>query len=69
MIAVSTLLWPWVLHAADPKPPPPPPDDDFLEFLGSTDDVDPELAQYLAKANEPRPADAKAPPKRVDGRT
>ena len=68
MIGVSSLLLPWVAHAADPKPAPPPPDEDFLEFLGG-DDVDPELAQYLAKSNEAPPAPPKTPPKAPDGRT
>jgi hypothetical protein len=66
MIGLTSLLLPWAVHAAEPKPPPP--DEDFLEFLGSADE-DPELAQYLAKDNAQRPPDAKVPPKRTDGRT
>jgi hypothetical protein len=67
MIGVTSLLLPWAAHATEPKPPPP--DEDFLEFLGSADDEDPELAKYLAKTSEPRSPDSKAPPKRTDGRT
>jgi hypothetical protein len=67
VLAVSSLLLPGLSHATDPKPPPP--DSEFLEFLGSGDDVDPELSQYLVKKDDPRPDDSKPAPKRADGRT
>jgi hypothetical protein len=67
VIGVSSLLLPALSHATDPKPPPP--DSEFLEFLGSGDDVDPELSQYLVKKDDPQPDDNKPAPKRADGRT
>lgn len=50
-------------RAGDQKPVSP--DSDFLEFLGSGDDVDPELQQYLAKPDgAAAAADTKPAPKR-----
>ncbi|HUO96242.1 MAG TPA: hypothetical protein VMT92_08415 [Steroidobacteraceae bacterium] len=56
-----------VARAADPKPAGP--DTDFLEYLGSSDDVEPELQQYLAKPDEKDQEDAKPAPKRGSGKT
>ncbi len=67
MIGVSSLLLPAVGHAVEP--PATTPDSEFLEFLGSGDDGDPELQQYLVKKDDPRPDDAKPTPKRGDGKT
>ena len=54
-------------HAADPKPAAP--DSDFLEFLGSSDDADPELQQYLTKRDLAETQDAKPAPKRGSEKT
>ena len=54
-------------HAADPKPASP--DSEFLEYLGSSDDADIELQQYLAKPDPGENQDAKPAPKRGSGRT
>jgi hypothetical protein len=54
-------------HAAEPKGPGP--DSELLEFLGSSDDVDSELQQYLAKPDANEAQDAKPTPKRGSGNT
>ena len=54
-------------HAADPKPASP--DSDFLEYLGSGDDAEPELQQYLAKQDGADNQDPKPAPKRGSGKT
>jgi hypothetical protein len=54
-------------HAAEPKPVSP--DSELLEFLGSSDDVDSELQQYLAKPDGNETQDAKPTPKRGSGQT
>ena len=56
-----------VARAADPKPAGP--DTEFLEYLGSSDDVEPDLQQYLAKPDETDKEDSKPAPKRGSGRT
>ena len=46
------------------------PDSELLEYLGSGDDVDPELQEYLAKPDGPAAAaQAKPPPKRGSDKT
>ena len=55
------------VHAADPRPPSP--DGDFLEFLGSGDDVDPELQQYLARPDGAETGDAKPVATHGSGKT
>jgi hypothetical protein len=50
------------VHAADPKPASP--DSDFLEYLGSSDDIDAELQRDLAKTDEAASREAKPAPKR-----
>ena len=70
--AVLAGLWPllgfaWVAHAAEPKPASP--DSEFLEYLGSSDDVDSELQQYLARPDASEKQDAKPAPKRGSGQT
>jgi hypothetical protein len=54
-------------HAVDQKPASP--DSEFLEYLGSSDDVDSELQQYLAKPDSSAAQDEKPAPKRGSGRT
>ena len=49
-------------RAAESKPASP--DSEFLEYLGSGDDVDPELQEYLAKPDGAAAADVKPAPKR-----
>lgn len=56
-----------VAHAAEPKPVSP--DSELLEFLGSSDDIDSELQQYLAKPDASESQDAQPTPKRGSGRT
>ena len=54
-------------HATDPKPASP--DSEFLEYLGSGDDAEPELQQYLANQDGADKQDAKPAPKRGSGKT
>ena len=58
---------PWLARAADPKPPPP--DGDLLEYLGSGDDAESELQQYLAQPDLAENQDAKPAPKRGSAKT
>jgi hypothetical protein len=51
-----------VVHAADPKPASP--DSDFLEYLGSSDDIDAELQRDLVRTDEAASRDTKPAPKR-----
>lgn len=53
--------------ATEPKPVGP--DSEFLEYLGSSDDIDAELQQYLAKPDETENQDAKPAPKRGSAKT
>ena len=69
VLGVGALLLPAVGHAVEPATPTPTPDSEFLEYLGSGDDGDPELQHYLVKRDDPRPDDAKPTPKRGDGKT
>lgn len=58
-------------RAAEPKPADSHaavPDADFLEFLGSNDDVDPDLQKYLASP-QAAPNDDTPAPRRGSGRT
>lgn len=41
---------------------PPPPNEELLEFLGSADTLDPELAQYWARQNAKKPIPAPPAP-------
>jgi hypothetical protein len=54
-------------RAADSRPTSP--DSEFLEYLGSSDDIDAALQQYLAKPNETESQDAKPAPTRGSGKT
>ncbi len=56
-----------VAHAADPKPASP--DAEFLEYLGSSDDIDAELQRDLANADEAANQNAKPTPQRGSGKT
>jgi hypothetical protein len=64
---VSLLGLACAVHAAEPTPVSP--DSELLEFLGSSDDVDSELQQYLAKPDAGESQDAKPAPKRGSGKT
>ncbi|MBS0376727.1 MAG: hypothetical protein JSR73_19290 [Proteobacteria bacterium] len=56
-------------RAADPAPKgATAPDPDFLEFLGSTDEADPEFHQYLA-TTEGGNRDTKPAPRRGSDKT
>jgi hypothetical protein len=61
-ICSAPLATPSVMRAAEP-PQPAAPDADLLEFLGSTDDADADLQDYLAQPAEPPARDSKAGPK------
>jgi hypothetical protein len=67
LIGIGTLLVPLGAQATDPKPARP--DSEFLEFLGSGDDVDQDLRDYLVKQHEVRSDDAKPAPTRAGGKT
>ncbi len=68
LAGLAPLLWSaCALHAAEPKPVNP--DSELLEFLGSSDDVDSELQQYLAKQDASETQDAKPTPKRGSEKT
>ncbi len=67
LIGLGSLLLPIGAHAADPKPTRP--DSDLLEFLGSGDDIDPDLQDYLVKRDDGKPDDAKPAPQRGTGKT
>ncbi len=56
-------------HAGAPDPKPVVPDSDFLEYLGSGDDLDPEFQKYLAQPDGAEKQDAKPAPKRGSGTT
>jgi hypothetical protein len=55
------------VHAAEPKPVSP--DTEFLEYLGSSDDIDAELQRDLAKTDEAASQTAKPAPNRGSGTT
>jgi hypothetical protein len=57
----------YAAHAADPKPVSP--DSEFLEYLGSSDDIDAELQRDLAKTDEAARQEAKPAPNRGSGET
>jgi hypothetical protein len=62
MVACCVLLaTPAAARAADPKPVNP--DAEFLEFLGSSDDVDADLQDYLAEPAEPQARKPQTAPK------
>ena len=67
VVGIGSLIVSHPARAADP--PATTPDAELLEFLGSGDDGDPELQKYLVKQDDARPDDAKATPKRGDGKT
>jgi hypothetical protein len=67
LIACGSLLLPGAGRAADPKPPAP--DSELLEFLGSSDDVDPDLQEYLERRTESPARDPATAPKRGSGHT
>lgn len=52
-----------------PDPKAASPDTEFLEFLGSGDDVDPDLQQYLASPKAATNDDDTPAPSRGSGRT
>jgi len=56
-----------VVHAAEPKPVSP--DSEFLEYLGSSDDIDAELERDLAKADDVAARNTKPAPKRGSEKT
>ncbi len=55
------------VHAADPRPVSP--DTEFLEYLGSSDDIDAELQRDLAKTEEAASQDRKPAPNRGSAKT
>jgi hypothetical protein len=57
----------WAAHAAEPQSSSP--DAEFLEYLGSGDDAEPELQQYLTKPEVADARDVKSAPKRGSERT
>ncbi len=67
VLGIASLIVSHPVRAADP--PATTPDAELLEFLGSGDDGDPELQKYLVKQDDARAGDAKATPKRGDGKT
>jgi hypothetical protein len=67
LIACSLLLLAAAGRAADPKPPAP--DSELLEFLGSSDDVDPDLQEYLERRADAPAKDPATAPTRGSGRT
>ena len=55
------------VQAADPRPASP--DSEFLEYLGSSDDIDAELQRDIAKSDKAASQDAKPAPNRGSGKT
>jgi hypothetical protein len=55
------LLSPAISATPTPRPPTALPDAELLEFLGSTDALDPDMAKYLA-ARARKPAPPVSPP-------
>lgn len=70
VLALTSFLAPALGHATEPaKAATATPDAELLEFLGSGDDGDPELQQYLVKEDVAKAAPAKPAPKGGDGKT